>query len=80
MAITIQPYCSEHEPAVEEFNPRLQAASDPNLVFYKTSAPHWLPKLADHPLDNEYFVAVDAGIVRGAYALKHERVVVPGRG
>ena len=80
MAITIQPYRSEHEPAVEEFNRRLQAASDPNLVFYKTSAPHWLPKLADHPLYNEYFVAVDAGIVRGAYALKHERVFVPGQG
>jgi hypothetical protein len=80
MAITIQSYRPEHEPAVEEFNRRLQAASDPNLVFYKTSAPQWLPRLGDHPLYNEYFVAVDAGIVRGAYALKHERVFVPGQG
>ena len=54
--------------------------ADPNLVFYKTSAPHWLPKLGDHPLYNEYFVAVDAGIVHGAYALKQERVFVPGQG
>ena len=80
MAIVIQSYRPEHESAVEEFNRRLQAAADPNLVFYKTSAPQWLPKVGDHPLYNEYFVAVDAGIVRGAYALKHERVFVPGQG
>ena len=80
MAIVIQSYRPEHEPAVEEFNRRLQAAADPNLVFYKTSAPQWLPKVGDHLLYNEYFIAVDAGIVRGAYALKHERVFVPGQG
>lgn len=80
MAITIQSYRPEHEPEVAEFNQRLQAAADPNLVFYKTSAPQWLPKVGDHPLYNEYFVAVDAGVVRGAYALKHERVFVPGKG
>jgi hypothetical protein len=80
MAIVTQPYRPEHEPAVAEFNRRLQATADPDLVFYKTSAPQWLPKLGDHPLYSEYFVAVDAGIVRGAYALKHERVFVPGKG
>jgi hypothetical protein len=80
MAIVVQPYRPEHESAVREFNQRLQATGDPNLVFYKTSAPQWLPPLGDHPLYNEYFVAVDAGIVRGAYALKHEQVFVPGKG
>jgi hypothetical protein len=80
MAIVIQPYRPEHEPAVADFNRRLQVTSDPSLVFYKTSVPQWLPRLGDHPLYNEYFVAVDAGIVRGAYALKHERVFVPGKG
>ncbi len=80
MAIVIQPYRPEHEPAVQEFNRRLEVTADPSLVFYKTSAPQWLPKLGDHPLYNEYFVAVDAGVVRGAYGLKHERAFVPGKG
>lgn len=80
MAIVIQPYRPEHEPAVQEFNQRLKVTGDPALVFYKTSMPQWLPKLGDHPLYNEYFVAVDGGAVRGAYGLKHERVFVPGKG
>jgi hypothetical protein len=79
MPIVIQPYREEHEPAVQEFNRRLQAAGDTDLVFYKTSAPQWLPKVETHPVYNEYFVAVDSGAVRGAYALKHERVFVPGK-
>jgi hypothetical protein len=80
MPIVVQPYREEHESAVQDFNRRLQAAGDPDLVFYKTSAPQWLPRLDDHRLYNEYFVAVDNGTVRGAYALKHERVFVPGKG
>jgi hypothetical protein len=80
MPIVVQPYRKEHETAVQDFNRRLQAAGDPDLVFYKTSAPQWLPRVDNHPLYNEYFVAVDDGIVRGAYALKHERVFVSGKG
>jgi hypothetical protein len=80
MPIVVQPYREEHESAVQDFNWRLQAAGDPDLVFYKTSAPQWLPRLGDHWLYNEYFVAVDNGTVRGAYALKRERVFVPGKG
>jgi hypothetical protein len=80
MAIVIQPYGPEHEPAVAEFNRRLQATGDPDLVFYKTSVPQWLPKLDGDTPYNEYFVAVDAGFVRGAYGLKHERVYIPGKG
>src|ERR1035437_285838 len=80
MAITIQPYRPEHEPAVEESNRRLQAAADPNLVFYKTSAPQWLPKLADHPLYNENYCVALAGIGRGPHAPNNKRVFVPGQG
>jgi hypothetical protein len=80
MPIVIQPYRQEHEAAVQEFNRRLQAAGDPNFVFYKTSQPRWLPRVEAHLPYNEYFVAVDSGIVRGAYALKHERVFIPGKG
>jgi hypothetical protein len=80
MPIVIQPYRQEHEAAVQDFNQRLQAAGDPYLVFYKSSQPKWLPRSGDSPLYNEYFVALDGSVVRGAYALKHERVFVPGRG
>jgi len=65
---------------VQDFNRRLQAAGDPDLVFYKKSTPQWLPRIGDHPLYNEYFVAIDNSVVRGAYGLKHERVYVAGRG
>jgi hypothetical protein len=80
MPITIEPYREDHEAAVQEFNRRLQAANDPDLVFYKTSRPHWLPRIDALPVYNEYFVAVDSGVVRGAYALKHEQVFIPGQG
>jgi hypothetical protein len=80
MPILIQPYREEHEPAVQDFNRRLQAAGDPSLVFYKTAVPHWLPKTEGSALYNEYFVALDSGVVRGAYALKHEQVFVQGKG
>ena len=80
MPIAIQPYRKEHQPAVEAFNQRLVAAtSDPDLVFYKRSDPSWLPKIDGSPLHNEYFVALENGAVRGAYALKHEQFFVAGR-
>ncbi len=71
MAITIQPYRPEHEPAVAEFNQRLrQAGQDENMVFYRWAEPRWLPRSAGSRIYNEYFVAVDGGVVRGGYALK----------
>lgn len=73
MPIVIQPYREEHQPAVVEFNQRLQsggAASD--LVFPKYAEPRWLPKSDGTAIFQEYFVALDNGLVRGAYALKHQ--------
>jgi hypothetical protein len=71
MAIVIQPYRPEHEPAVAEFNQRLrQAGEDENMVFYRWAEPRWLPRSAESRIYNEFFIAVDGGIVRGGYALK----------
>jgi len=73
MALVIEPFREEHENAVTEFNQRLQAggaASD--LVFFRRATPEWLPPLAGSGLFSEYFVAHSAGVVRGAYALKHQ--------
>ncbi|MGA7559625.1 MAG: hypothetical protein WBW01_01360 [Terriglobales bacterium] len=81
MAISIQPYRQEHEPAVEEFNRRLQRSSgDPDLVFSKTAIPRWLAPANHNPVWNEFFVAVEGSSVRGAYGLKQEMVFVRGKG
>jgi hypothetical protein len=78
MAITIQPYRPEHEPAVAEFNQRLrQAGEDENMVFYRWADPRWLPRSVESRIYNEYFVAVDGGIVRGGYALKTQDFSFP---
>jgi len=78
MAIVIQPYRPEHEPAVAEFNERLrQAGADENMVFYRRAQPVWLARKAESRIYNEYFVAVDGGIVRGCYALKSQEFLFP---
>src|SRR5258707_9941021 len=78
MAIVIQPYRPEHEPAVAEFNQRLRRTlEDENLVFYRWAEPRWLPSTAESRIYNEFFVAVDGGIVRGGYALKTQGILFP---
>jgi hypothetical protein len=78
MAIVIQPYRPEHEHAVDEFNQRLrQSGADENMVFYRWAEPRWLPRAAESCVFNEYFVAVDGGVVRGGYALKTQDFLFP---
>jgi len=78
MAIAIQPYRPEHETAVAEFNQRLrQAGEDENLVFYGRAEPRWLPHSAASRIYNDFFVAVDDGVVRGGYALKSQPFLFP---
>ena len=73
MAIVIQPYREEHEPAVREFNQRLQASvEDPDLVFFTYAHPRWLPPADGSSLYQEYFVALEGSAVRGGYALKRQ--------
>src|SRR5271170_1733546 len=78
MAILIEPYRQEHETAVADFNQRLQrAGAGSNLVFYRSSQPHWLPRSPESRVYNEYFVAIEGGIVRGGYALKTQDFFFP---
>jgi hypothetical protein len=74
LAIIIQPYLPEHESAVKDFNQRLLAGgAGADLVFYEHAEPPWLPGLGGHPtLFNQFFLALDHGIVRGGYALKYQ--------
>lgn len=78
MAIVIQPYRPEHEPAAAEFNQRLrQAGEDVNTVFFKYAEPRWLPRKPAARIYNEFFVAIDSGVVRGGYALKTQDFLFP---
>ena len=78
MPIVIQPYRREHEPAVAEFNQRLRrAGEDENMVFYRDAEPRWLRRTANSRIYNEFFVALDNGIVRGGYALKNQDFLFP---
>jgi hypothetical protein len=70
LAIVVQPYLPEHEPAVAEFNRRLEAGgAEKDLVFYESAIPRWPPP-NDRSIFNQYFVALENGTVRGGYALK----------
>ena len=70
MPIVIEPYHHEHESAVADFNQRLRdGGAEPDLVFYRYAVPRWLPP-DGNSIYNQYFVAVEDGIVRGGYALK----------
>jgi hypothetical protein len=81
LAIVIQPYRQEHEPAVQEFNGRLQQSSgDPDLVFSQTAVPRWLPPSGNNPFWNEFFVALEGSSVRGTYGLKQEQFLIRGKG
>src|SRR3981081_1714383 len=78
MAIVVQPYRPEHEPAVAAFNQRLRRAiEEEKLVCYRWAQPRWLPHTAESRIYNEFFVAVDDGIVRGGYALKTQEFFFP---
>jgi len=73
MPIVIQPYREEYQTAMREFNQRLRAGgAEPDLVFYESAQPRWLPPREGSKLYQEFFVAWDNGVVRGGYALKHQ--------
>jgi hypothetical protein len=73
MPIVIQPYREEHQPAVQDFNQRLKSGgADPDLVFFRFAQPRWLPHAEGARLYQEYFVALENGVVRGGYALKRQ--------
>jgi hypothetical protein len=73
MPIVIRPYREEHQPAVRDFNDRLRSGgAEADLVFFRFSQPRWLPPASGATLYQEYFVALENGVVRGGYALKHQ--------
>ena len=46
-------------------------------MFYRSAEPRWLPAFGKVRIYNEFFVAVDDGIVRSSYALKTQDFIFP---
>lgn len=74
MAIQIVPYSDEHANAVRDYNERLcgwKVTAD--FLLPRRPVPAWLPKYNDAPVFNEIYLAIEDGVVRGSYLLKHEQ-------
>lgn len=79
MAIAIHPYTEQHIPAVKAFNLRLAAGGvAPEFHFPESNVPHWLPRLPGRRIFQQYYVALEGDIVRGAFILKHQGFYVQG--
>jgi len=77
--LTIAPFEEQHAPAVREFNRRLQAGGAPaDYVFSESPVPEWLPPGPGAPVYNRFYIALEDGIVRGAYAVKHQEFLLGG--
>jgi len=73
MAIAIHPYTEDKIPAVRAFNQRLAAGGiAPEFHFPESPIPHWLPKVDDRRIYQEYYLAVEGDLVRGAFILKFQ--------
>jgi len=78
MSIAIVSYTAAHEAAVREFNARLRAKGA-TWAFPDSCVPQWLPRREGNTLYQEYFLAVENGlVVRGGYILKRQRFLVNG--
>jgi len=79
MAIVIESYAPGHVPAVKEFNRRLLAggATD-DVLFYGQPALERPRSPACCRAYDEYFLAMEGGTVRGAYAIKHQEFCFDG--
>jgi hypothetical protein len=75
MALRIESFVAAHVPAVREFNRRMRAGGS-TWQFPEDPVPSWLARVADSAVYQEFFVALDGEVVRGAYALAHRGAAV----
>lgn len=76
MSIVIEPYLERHEEAVEGFNQRLHGAGQ-KLKLFRRDDRSYLLKSEGSNLYQELFVALEDGVVRGGYILKHQPFSFP---
>ncbi len=80
MAIVIQPFTRECEPAVAAFNQRLAPQKTPVAFhFPERCVSEWLPPRAGCRIRQDYFLAIDdSAAVRGGYILKTQDFWING--
>jgi hypothetical protein len=69
MPLSIQPFDAARTDAVREFNRRM-AAGGSLWKFPESPVPSWLARVDESPVYQEFFVAAEGDVVRGAYALQ----------
>ena len=69
MPLAIQPFEAARAEAVKDFNRRM-AAGGSSWQFPENPVPGWLARVEGSPVFQEFFVATDGDVVRGAYALQ----------
>jgi hypothetical protein len=80
MAIVIQPYTPHCVPAVAAFNRRLLDGGVARAFqFPETNVPAWLPQRPGRRIYQEFYVAAEDSVVRGAYILKFQDFSIAGR-
>ncbi|MGB6623649.1 MAG: hypothetical protein WBE43_02595 [Candidatus Acidiferrales bacterium] len=79
MPITIQPYTEKFIPAVKEFNRRLKSGGCfSDFLFFEHYISASLPRVEKRSLYEEYFLAVEEGVVRGGFAVKNQEFSLSG--
>jgi hypothetical protein len=77
MPLRIHPFEGAHVEAVKDFNRRM-AAGGSTWQFPESPLPSWLAPEPGSPVYQEFFLASDGGVVRGAYALQRRPACVGG--
>jgi hypothetical protein len=77
VTITIERFTEDHVPAVREFNKRIEAGGG-SYRFPDSPVPLWLPRRDPIPLFQEYLVALEGNMVRGAYIMKPQAFAFDG--
>jgi len=73
MAIAIIPYTEDRIPAVQAFNQRLAVGGvAPEFHFPDNNIPRWLPHVDGRRIYQQFYLAVEEDVVRGAYILKSQ--------
>jgi hypothetical protein len=78
MTISIERFSEDHIPAVREFNKRIEAVAG-SYRFPESPIPQWLPRRDPIPLYQEFFVALEGNMVRGAYVMKPQAFSFDGK-
>lgn len=76
--LRFQPYTEQFCNEVAAFNRRI-AAADPPFLLPEAPVPKWLPRIGDRKIYQEIILAVEQGLVRGSYTLKHQEFSFHGK-